>query len=79
MANELRTRDGLPFNFVDGLRIKGVNVGKWTKISRGTSDTRPALSADEFGVLFMDNSLAAAGKPIWWNGSNWVDSTGTIV
>lgn len=32
MANELRTRDGLPFNFVDGLRIKGVDVTNWEKI-----------------------------------------------
>lgn len=32
MANELRTRDGLPFNFVDGLRIKGVDVTNWDKV-----------------------------------------------
>lgn len=32
MSNELRTRDGLPFNFVDGLRIKGVDVTNWEKI-----------------------------------------------
>lgn len=28
------------------------------------------------GYMGFDTDL---GKPIWWNGSEWVDSTGTIV
>ena len=32
------------------------------------------------GQLFLDTTLAAAGKPIWHKGGNvWVDATGTIV
>lgn len=79
MSNELRTRDGLPFNMVDGLQIKGIEVSKWTKAARGTSDSRPTLGVDEFGVMFMDNSLSPNGKPIWWNGYAWVDYAGNLV
>jgi hypothetical protein len=26
--------------------------------------------------MYFDTTLAAAGKPIWWTGSGWVDATG---
>ena len=42
-----------------------VNVGK-----------RPTMSVHEVGYQLFDKSL---GKPIWWNGVNWVDSVGVIV
>jgi hypothetical protein len=30
------------------------------------------------GQMFFDTTLAAgAGKPVWWDGSTWVDATGT--
>lgn len=30
------------------------------------------------GCMYLDTDLAAgAGKPVWWNGSGWVDATGT--
>lgn len=35
MANELRTRDGLPFNFVDGLRVRGTDIVAATATSDG--------------------------------------------
>lgn len=31
------------------------------------------------GYLYFDTTLAAGGKPIWWNGSAWVDATGATV
>lgn len=79
MSNQVKTRNGIPFDFVDGLRIKGVDVTKWTKSTRASSDARPVLTSEEFGVMFMDNTLSPNGKPIWWNGSAWVDYAGTIV
>ena len=30
------------------------------------------------GQMFFDTTLAVDGKPIWFNGTNWVDATGTI-
>jgi hypothetical protein len=32
MSNNLRTRNGLPFNFVDGLKVKGVDVSNITNL-----------------------------------------------
>lgn len=32
MSNQLKTRNGIPFDFVDGLRIKGADVTNWDKV-----------------------------------------------
>lgn len=39
-----------------------------------TGTARP--SKPQAGWMFFDQKL---GKPIWYNGTNWVDSSGTIV
>ncbi|HRH31977.1 MAG TPA: right-handed parallel beta-helix repeat-containing protein [bacterium] len=45
-----------------------------------TTANRPAnMQQCEQGHLYMDNTLAADGQPIWWNGVAWVDSNGTVV
>lgn len=41
-----------------------------------TSSDRPTVSHRALGVCYFDTTL---GKPIWWNGSAWVDSTGAAV
>jgi len=41
----------------------------------GTTASRPARSAAS-GIPFFDTTL---GKPIWYDGTQWVDSTGTAV
>ena len=39
---------------------------------------RPTSSI--MGLQFFDTSLASGrGKPIYWNGTGWVDATGTYV
>lgn len=45
-----------------------------TKINAGTS--RPTLVNSDIGYMFLDTSL---GKPIWWNGSQWIDANGNNV
>lgn len=40
----------------------------------GTSAQRP--SSPSTGMIYFDETL---GKPIWWNGSDWVDATGTVL
>lgn len=42
--------------------------------SYGATSIRP--KAPQIGFQFFDSTL---GKPIWWNGSAWVDATGTPV
>jgi hypothetical protein len=51
-------------------------ASKWI-VGRGT--TRPTLTTNDVGVMFMDNNLDPDGKPIWWNGTAWVDATGAVV
>jgi hypothetical protein len=41
----------------------------------GVSAARPALSL-QVGQQYFDTTL---GIPIWWDGTNWVDATGTTV
>lgn len=49
-------------------------------VNRGLTAARPtALTTSDVGTEYLDNTLAAAGKPIWWNGTAWVDATGTAV
>lgn len=43
----------------------------------GTTAQRP--SNPQRGMRYYDTTLLPAGKPIEWNGSNWIDMTGTIV
>jgi hypothetical protein len=40
----------------------------------GTSAERPAVSL-YIGQMYFDTTV---GIPIWWNGTNWVDATGTV-
>lgn len=44
----------------------------WT----GATADRPSLGSDAVAQPYFDTDLS---KPIWWTGSEWVDSTGTAV
>lgn len=50
------------------------------QVPRGTTANRPDVSSlsggDKLGAHYFDTTL---GKPIWHNGTNWVDATGTTV
>jgi hypothetical protein len=49
-------------------------------VRSGATGARPATANLSVGYPFFDTSLAAgAGKPIWWDGTNWVDATGATV
>lgn len=43
----------------------------------GASANRPTASV--VGQYYFDTSLATNGKPVWWNGTGFVDATGTYV
>jgi hypothetical protein len=59
--------------------VNGGNTG-WNPVltrQSGVTGSRPSISGSGFiGVTYYDTSL---NKPIWYNGTNWVDSTGTTV
>ena len=45
---------------------------------KGTTETRNSmtLNSSNVGFQYFDTTL---NKPIWWNGSAWVDATGATV
>jgi len=44
----------------------------------GASSARPTASV--VGQMYLDTTLASGrGKPVWWNGTGFVDATGTYV
>jgi len=45
----------------------------------GSTALRPILRSDDIGVTYLDTTLAAGGKPIWWRGTNWGDAKGAVV
>ena len=58
---------------VDGAAKSGVVV------KRSTTANRPTLTSADVGIMFLDTTLDADGKPIWWTGTIWVDATGAAV
>jgi hypothetical protein len=58
---------------IDGAAKSGVIV------KRSTTVNRPTLTSADVGIMFLDTTLDADGKPIWWTGTVWVDATGAIV
>ena len=51
-----------------------LNSAKYRGQLTGASDSRPTGIAE--GFQYFDTTL---NKPIWWNGSAWVDATGATV
>jgi hypothetical protein len=54
--------------------------------NKGTTAARPTKTtlgvptdAGFAGYLYLDTTLDADGKPIWWSGTAWVDATGAVV
>jgi len=57
-----------------------------TGVAKGPTASRPTMATFQVGTdaawagaWYLDTTLAAAGKPIMWTGTAWVDSTGAIV
>lgn len=48
------------------------------QILKGNTAGRPTGMLN-VGFMYLDTTLDADGKPIWWNGSAWVDATGAVV
>jgi hypothetical protein len=52
----------------------------FTDVRKNTTANRPSMATNRgIGYLYLDTTLDADGKPIWWNGSAWVDATGATV
>jgi hypothetical protein len=72
LNNQLRVY----FNTLDAANVQTQQaINTLSTPSAGTTALRPTTSL-QVGQFYFDTSL---GIPIWWNGSNWVDATGTAV
>jgi len=59
-------------------QVDGVTTATWqyVKYTVNTTANRPTTGRVTGYAQSFDTTL---GKPIWWNGTNWVDATGTVV
>lgn len=74
MKNSAFTDRKLTDNPTDALQV----VNRKFVTQNGLTAARPANPV--VGQQYFDLTLASGrGKPIYWNGTNWVDATGTIV
>ena len=67
----------------NALRLYFTQLDNFTQASiipdSGTTANRPAnttLIKLQTGQVYFDTTL---GIPIWWNGTNWVNASGTVV
>lgn len=61
------------------ITIAGLNTNAYplqTQVSKGITDNRPSSDVLTEGSVYFDTTLK---KPIWWNGTKWVDATGAEV
>lgn len=66
------------------LCITAGTPGTWIPVgqmgaAKNTTANRPTGVNRWQGCMYLDTTLSANGKPIWFNGSVWVDSTGASV
>lgn len=54
-------------------------VTRQAGVKKGATGARPSLSSSDAGVMYLDTTLDADGKPVWWTGIAWVDATGAGV
>ncbi len=53
-----------------------IAIFPFVPLRKDTTANRPTLSSNDIGYMYMDTTLDADGKPIWWNGTKWIDATG---
>jgi hypothetical protein len=72
---------GFSPHFTDAGTLNIINPYDAGSVRRiGTTAQRPTLLATGmFGYQYLDTTLDADGKVIFWNGTAWVDSTGAVV
>ena len=76
LLNNIFSEKEINDRYVQGDGIIFIKDGEYR--TRGSSNERPIIPIDKhlIGKLYFDTTL---NKPIWWNGTTWVDSTGTNV
>ncbi len=63
---------------IDGVRTT-LDLPFVLTLRSGSTSGRPSGLGGKIGTPYFDRSLGGTGKPIWWDGTQWVDATGTAV
>ncbi|MEH6304260.1 right-handed parallel beta-helix repeat-containing protein [Olivibacter sp. CPCC 100613] len=73
---------GINYGVYGWLCMESGSPGKWRDIrpnldfpTGGSTAARP-VGVTQIGYSYLDITL---NKPIWWNGSSWIDASGTVV
>jgi hypothetical protein len=65
--------------FANALRLYFATIDNFTQAiiipSSGITADRPAENL-QIGQYYFDTTI---GRPIWWNGTNWINASGTVV
>lgn len=70
IANTSTYNGGLNSNMIDRPIRRGTTANRLNGVEGGS------LGSQEYGVMYMDTTLDADGKIIFWNGTGWFDATG---
>lgn len=72
LTNALR----LYFNLLDSFNGQVVNaINTLATPSAGTTAARPSTDL-QVGQFYFDTTI---NRPIWWDGTNWINAAGTVV
>lgn len=58
------------------VKSRNTDASGWVPVGHPSGNTSVRPAAPTKGMSYFDETL---GKPIWWSGTAWVDSTGTAV
>jgi hypothetical protein len=66
----------LYFNNLDALNGQTINsLNTLSTPSAGTTAERPSTGL-QVGQFYFDTTI---NRPIWWDGTNWINAAGTVV
>ena len=73
--------DGYKFISINSELICNSGYSKYgdtnpSNLDKGSTSSRPTLTSDDIGYQYFDTTLK---KPLFWDGTNWVDATGVTV
>jgi hypothetical protein len=63
-------------NMMGGFIMNDSDVSDMLSAGSGESSSRPSLGSNPSSVPFFDTDI---GKPVWWNGADWIDASGNVV
>ena len=75
LFNDPLARNALGYSVTEKVNNYTWNVAEIPIVIRGATASRPSTNK-YIGLTYFDTTL---GKPVYWNGSNWVDATGATV